>query len=93
MSIEEVIRILMIEGGSRGITASPGSKDYERARNLNFVRCECSYRSRTVDMPGYDFIAKTPRGAFIYVGINSRDRIITCGPKGYHKRNGTTPCI
>ena len=91
MKIEEAIAILLAAGGTRGVTASEGSKDYERARGLDFVRCDCSYNDRSG--PGYDFIAKTPRGAYLYVGIGSRDKTISCGPKGFHQLNGTTPCI
>ena len=93
MDIEEVINILLDEGGIRGRTASPGSSYYQRARGLEFVRCECSHRARTPAMPGYDYIARTARGAYLYVGINSRSRIVSCGPKGFHKLNGTRPCI
>jgi hypothetical protein len=89
MTIEQVVAQLETEGGNRGATATPGHADYERARNLDFTLCECSRRHGT----GHDYIARTPRGAYLYVGINGRTHVISCGPKGYHFLTGTAPCI
>jgi hypothetical protein len=88
MTIEEAIHNMEMEGGVRRRTATPGHDYYDRARNLDFVICECSRRHG----PGYDCIARTPNGAYLYVGINGRTGGITCGPKGFHL-NGTRPCI
>ena len=68
MRIEKVMGIRLAEGGTRGATASEGSRDYERARKLDFVRCELSFNDRSG--AGNDFIAKTPRGAYLYVGTS-----------------------
>lgn len=91
MDIEEVIAALEAEDGIRGVTATPGSQYYDRARNLQFQPCECSRRDAGYDHT--DYIARTPRGACMYVGIYSRGMTISCGPKGYHYLNGTEPCI
>ena len=93
MNIEQVIATFARQGGRRGRTASPGSKDYERARSLDFQLCSCSERDPDRSYP--DYIAGTSRGAFLYVGVDPRTMTISCGPKGYHSSygHGTPPCI
>ena len=92
MTIEEVIRWYLDQDQTRGATATPGHAYYERARDLNFRRCQCSARDAEWTMA--EHIAKTPSGAYLYVGTNRRG-VVSCGPKGYHSseyRKGP-PCV
>jgi hypothetical protein len=95
VTIEEVIRSYLAQNQTRGATATPGHAYYERARNLLFRRCACSERAaRAGDWTMAEHIARTPRGAYLYIGTNRRG-LVSCGPKGYHSsqyRNGP-PCV
>ena len=94
MTIEEAIEEIMRDSDSRGQiarrgqTATAGNPAYEAGRNLDFTLCECSRRAG----PGHDYIAPTPRGSYVYVGIDGNTRTITCGYKGHHYLTGTPPC-
>ena len=83
MDTEAVIaHLLEIPGSSRGKSASPSHKDYSEADGLEFIECPCAAASPNWDYP--EFIAETPNGAYIYIGCDSRRRIISIGRKGYH---------
>ena len=92
MTIEQAIRYYLERGQTRGLTASPGHRDYERARDLDFRICRCSGRDAEWTMP--EHLARTSRGAYLYIGTN-RYGVVSLGPKGYHSsvyRKGP-PCI
>jgi hypothetical protein len=90
MNIEDVIADFEALGGRRGKTATSGGQYYDRAVSLDFQRCECSARDDLWQFQ--DFIARTPRGAHLYVGLDPRSSIISCGPKGYHWFTGARAC-
>ena len=42
----------------------------------------------------HEYIARTSRGAYYYIGMSQRTRLITCGPKGYHwYREDVPACV
>jgi hypothetical protein len=89
MTAEQVVTFLERFGGTRGLTASPGSADFARATQLNFHLCECS----AIAGPGVDFIARGSRGGILYIGVNG-DGEISCGPKGFHHYpKASEPCL
>ena len=91
MNIEQVIARFERQGATRGKTASPGSSYYERACNLDFQICTCS--GNDPERTFSDYIAKTEQAAYLYVGVDPVQHVISCGPKGYHDANATRPCI
>jgi hypothetical protein len=92
LSLEKVIALLQAEGGTPRATASPGSQYYQTAKDLRFVRCECSYADPTYGC--HEYIARNYRGTCYYVGYDLKTGNITCGPKGFHYcRQGVPECI
>ena len=91
MRFSAVLQILQSEGGVAGETAKPGGADYARAQDLDWRRCECSFRRAGQELD-YDFIARTPRGAILYLGKNKAG-LISCGRKGHHYLAKTKPCV
>lgn len=89
MNANEIIALFVADGAERGDTCD--------AMTDGLVFRECC-GSMT---PGYDcreFIARGPRGGVVYLCHNrtpdSEGRTwYTFGPKGYHFRNETTPCV
>ena len=92
MTIEVAIRWYLDRGGSRGLTATPGNRYYDRAATLDFQICRCS--EADPEWTAREYIARTPRGAYLYVGTNRRNEI-SCGQKGYHSSqyDKGPPCI
>lgn len=92
MTVEQVVEILERQGSRRGLTATPGHQNYERAARLGdaFVPCRCSHNDPNA---GNDYIAALDNGGHYYVGTSLR-RIISCGPKGWHYYNRQVPpCV
>lgn len=82
MSADEVIATLVSQGGRTGATAQAGSSYFQSASRVRFVLCQCSVNDESYGCREY--IARTSRGGCIYISLNLRTRLITCGPKGYH---------
>ena len=95
MNVESVVtHLLQIPCASRGKTASPHHKHYADALGLNFIECLCAAANPNWDYP--EFIAKTPRGAYVFIGCDSRKKIVSIGRKGYHSSQyfgGTCPAL
>jgi hypothetical protein len=65
----------------RGETALPGNIKYESAKDLDFHLCRCAYGEYGVS----EYVATGIRGGVHHVGVDSRKRKISVGPKGYHR--------
>ena len=95
MTINAVIAFLRtkIPDAVVGKTAQKKHKNYQRATDVDFVRCRCADADPEWEYP--EFIGKTKRGSYIYVGCDSRTKTISCGPKGYHSSQyrDNDPCV
>ncbi len=92
LTIDEVIAEFVAAGGRPGRTATPGHQYYESASKLMFIRCQCGWDDTTYGW--HEYIARSARGKFHYVGHNLHTGVISCGPKGFHYCRPEVPeCI
>ena len=88
MERDEVMRLLRAEGGVPADSCR--GAEFDRAEGLTFRECCGS------DSPGYDcreFVARTPGGALLCIGLNRESGRINCGPMGYHYIYTGDPCV
>jgi hypothetical protein len=89
---EEVMALFEQEGGWRGVTASPGNTYWEAACKLKFTPCRCGWSDESYR--GHEYIARNSRGTCYYIGLNLKNKQITCGSKGYHHYRDSVPeCV
>jgi hypothetical protein len=88
MTIEQVIeRLRTMYRKPRGKTATPGHKNYEAAKDVDFVQCKCAEKAGSAYV---EYIGRSKRGTVHSVGCFGK---ITVGRKSFHFNRGTRPCV
>jgi hypothetical protein len=88
MGRDDVLKVLARDGGVPG--ESCRGIDFGRAAGLDFRECCGS------DSPGYhcrEFVARSPGGGLLCIGLNRDTGRINCGSMGYHFVHGGDPCV
>jgi hypothetical protein len=88
MTIERAIEALRLKYRKpRGVTATKGHRNYEGAKDIDFVPCMCW---KAIDDEYFDYIGRSKNGTVYMVGCQNK---ITVGSNSFHKRYGTRECV
>ncbi len=88
MDRDEVMRVLLEEGGLPGDSCR--GPEFDRAAGLSFRECCGS------DAVGYqcrEFVARSPGGGLLCIGLNRESGRINCGTMGFHYIHNGDPCV